>query len=302
MADLLLDRFEKTSPAAGRALVKRLRKAALVVFPKGGRRGTVGTIGGGRFRITLHGGEGTVDAQGAWFDLSEPDFAQVRLIYDLAKAGGMAWLDSWGPTSTIVFDGAALKTLPVELRRPKPAVCTSAKHLARMMGVSSKEIAPQAKPDDKPWTRGFDKRSRSKLPGVRLPPDGECYIWVQLLPDEGIDLMMKRQGAYVRMGKKQGKLQEPVGGTIGFNHWDDWQIRLPTGEVLVPWHVTGYQSRVNRDHLIQATLDAWVAIARDFARSTRRKIATIENGKTLVVRGGNRHPIARLEHRRFEVD
>lgn len=303
MADLVLDRFDSPgSRAAERALVRRLREAALAVFPKGGRHEKVGTIGGGRFKITLRAGEGTVDARGARFDLDDLDFAVVRLIYELAKAGGLAWLDSWGPASTIVFDRATVKTLPAELRRHKPAVCTSAKHLARMMGVLPKEVAPEPEPDEEPWTRGFNKRLMSKLPGVRTPPDGECYVWVQLLADEGVDLMMKRQWGFVRTGKKEGKLQEPIGGGIFFNHWDDWQIRLPTGQVLVPWHVTGYQSRVNRDHLIQATLEAWLAIARDFARATRRKIATIENGKTLVVRGGGRYPLARLEHRRVEVD
>ena len=304
MADLVLVRFNKTagSRVADRAYVKRLREAALAVFPKGVRRGKVGTIGGGRFKITLRPGVGTVDAQGAWFDLDEPDFAVVRLIYELAKAGGMAWVDSWGPASTIVFDRAAVKTLPAELSRPKPAVCTSTGHLARMMGVSPKDVPAKVESDEEPWTRGFNKRARQKPPGLDTLPAGECYVYVQLLPDEDVDLMMKRQWAFVRTGKKEGKLQQPKGGGIFFNHWDDWQIRLPAGQVLVPWHVTGYEHRVHKDHLIPANLEAWLAIARDFARATQRKIATIENGKTLVVRGGGRHPIDRLEQRRFEVD
>jgi hypothetical protein len=304
MADLVLARFARTaSPAAARALVKRLREAALAVFPKGGRQGNVGTIGGRRFKITLRGGggEGTVDADGAIFDLDEPDFAVVRLIYELAKAGGMAWVDSWGPASTVVFDRAAARTLPAEFRRPRPAVCTSDKHLARMMGVSAKQVAPSApsaEPHERPWTRG--KPSRWKLPGLNTPAK-ERYVYIQIMPDEGIQLLMKRLWAFIRTGKKEGKLQQPKGGGITFGYWDNWQIRLPAGQVLIPWHVTGYEARVNNDHLIPANLEAWLSIAHDFARASRRKIATIENGKTLVVRGGGRHPLARLGHRRFEV-
>ena len=73
MADLVLVRFDKTpSREAARARVKRLREAALAVFPKGGLRAKVGSIGGGRFKVTLPEGEGAVDAKGARFDLDAP--------------------------------------------------------------------------------------------------------------------------------------------------------------------------------------------------------------------------------------
>jgi hypothetical protein len=66
--------------------------------------------------------------------------------------------------------------------------------------------------------------------------------------------------------------------------------------------LSGYESRPNADHLISANLEAWQSIARDFARASRRKIATIDHGETLVVRAGGRFPIDELKYRRFEVD
>jgi hypothetical protein len=306
MADLVLVRFDRAgSRVARRALVERLRETALAVFPKGGRQGKVGTIGGARFKVTLRAGEGAVDAQGARFDLDEPDFAVVRLVYELAKAGGMAWVDSWAGPGTVVFDRAAVKGLPAALRRPRPAVCTSLRQLARMMGVPPKDVAPDAEPDEEPdggpWTRGLDKRSRPKLPGLDTPAQEGC-VYVQILPDEDVELMMKRLWAFIRAGKRGGKLEVPTGGGIAFNHWDNWQVRLPAGQVLVPWHLAGYESRPNADHLVPANLEGWLSIARDFARASRRKSATIADGKTLAVRGGGRYPIGRLQYRRFEVD
>jgi hypothetical protein len=169
-----------------------------------------------------------------------------------------------------------------------------------MMGVASMEAAPDAEPEGKPWTR-VDKRSKKQIPGLETR-DKERYVYVQLLPDENIELMMKRLCAFIRVGKKEGKFEQPTGGGISSNHWDNWQIRIPTGQALVPWHIAGYECRPNAEHLIQANLEAWQSIAREFARASRRKIAAISDGKTLVVRGGGQHPISRLEYRRFKVD
>ena len=56
MAELVLIRFEGIrSAAARRALVKRLRAAALSALPDNDPHGEVGDINHGRFRIGLRG-------------------------------------------------------------------------------------------------------------------------------------------------------------------------------------------------------------------------------------------------------
>src|SRR5262245_27316819 len=158
MAELILARFGEIDSATGRrAVVKRLRAAALSILPTGGPHGEVGAINRGRFTIDLRDADASVDCDGAMFELHDVNLPTVALIYDLAKAGEMPIVDSWGPSGTIVFDRAQLKTLPPEFRRPKPAVCTSAQHLARMLGISSKKAPAPARLHKKhQWSREYD--------------------------------------------------------------------------------------------------------------------------------------------------
>jgi hypothetical protein len=302
MAELVLVRFDESRSAdQRRALLRRLRETARSIIAKSARGGEVGTIGGGRFRISYRGSEGSVDPDGALFDLDEADFAIVRLIYELAKAGGMVWVDAWAPSSTILFDAAQRESVPPEFRRPRPALCTSAEHLARMLGVSTTPKAPAPRPaklhEKHRWSHQHENRSRARLPGLHADPKRR-YIYVQVKPGEGADLLMKQLAAFIRAGKKQKKLTEPAGGGIFCDHSDDWELRLPGGDVFIPLHVTGYGHRPNTDHLIPANIEAWLAIARDFGRQSNRRTATIAGGKTLVLDSGRRYRLAQAESRR----
>src|SRR5512138_1567121 len=139
----------------------------------------------GRFKIELPGGEGTVDHAGATFELDEPDFTVISLIYALGRAGNMTIVDSWGPSSTIVFDRSQVKTLPAEFRRPKPALCTSVGELARMLEVSTEKRRKASPTLGKKyqWSKDHDNRYLGRLPG--LTEDSERrYIYIGTKPGE----------------------------------------------------------------------------------------------------------------------
>src|SRR5262245_57369897 len=139
MAYVFLAKVQPSKSAPGRrALVKRLRETVRAIVPKEDRRYKVGRLNRECFKIEVPGGDGTVEHDGAYFDLDEPEAPTISLLYELAKAGRMAMMEA-GP-GAILFDKAQLKTLPAELRRPKPAVCSSPAELARMLGFSLEEL------------------------------------------------------------------------------------------------------------------------------------------------------------------
>jgi hypothetical protein len=290
MAELVLITFsDLNSPLRGRPLLKFLRYIALANIPQDDRHYKVGPINRNRFKITIPGGEGTIDPDSAFFDHDELDLPIISLIYNLAKAGGMAMVDSAGPTSTILFNPTPLKNLPPEFRRPKPALCASADHLAKILGVSTKK-SPARKTQNKKhdWSTDHNNRSRGRLPGL-VPNPNESIIYVESTLDEDLEQMMKRFSKFLR----DKKLITPKGGGI----WPEpFQLRLRSAEIFIPWRITGYESRPNSDHLIPSNIQTWLHLARLFAKQTKRKLATIENAKTLKL-NTRRLPLTQLESR-----
>ena len=302
MAELVLIRFAKSRSAdARRELVKRRRTAALSALPDRDRQHEIGAISRSRFKVRVRGSGGTVDADGAMFDLDDPDMAVMSVIYEVAKAGDMAMVDSGGPTYAVLFDGGRPNTLPAEWRKPKPAVCKSALQLARMVGASTKAEKPAKKLHPKyQWSAEHASRSRGRLPGIGANPK-EPVLFVQVTADEDADvpLMMRRFDRTTVLPRRKANRPVPVGGGV----WpEDWQLRLPGGEVFVPWQITGYESRVNEDHLVPWNIETWLRIARAFARRTKRRTGTITGGKTFVLDDGRRFPLGKLESRQMPPD
>ncbi len=275
---------------------RQLRDAARAALPPGEPHYKLGSLNRDRFKIELPSGEGTVHADSAIFDLDEPDFTVISLIYDLAKAGDMAMIESGGPSSTILFDRAQLKSMPPEFRRPKPALCTSAGQLARMLGVSTEK--PPARPKlgkTHQWSRDHDNRYLGRLPGLREDNPSERHICVEIKPGEGLEFIAKSLAQFTRALKKQ-KQPVPEGGGLT-SMCVHKEPRLPTGEIFIPLDVTGYGWRPNTDHLIPANIERWLAIARAFGRETGRNTGMIVNGKMFVLDTGRRYPLAKLESR-----
>ena len=294
MADLILIRFRPVKSAVQRrSLVTQLRDAARSAVPEQNPGWEIGPVNHGRFKIQLPGGEGTVDSEGAhFFDLDEPDFSIVTLIYDLARAGDMAMVESGGPAGAILFDRSQARVLPAEFRRPKPVLCTSAAHLARLLGVSTKPARAPAKLHKRfQWSHDHDTRYRGRLHGLREDPQ-ERYIYLQVLPGETEDSLQIAQGKYIR----QSKTKVPDGGNIGTVGYA-WELRLPSGEVFIALRVVGYSWKANSDHGIPSRIEAWLRIARAFARASKRQCGTIVGGKTFVLDNGRRYPLRKLESR-----
>ena len=297
MADLfLISLGELKSRPQRRNLVQKLRETAKVALPMSEPHFKVGSLNHGRFKIELPGGEGTVDHAGATFDLDEPDFTVISLIYALARAGSMAIVDSWGPSSTILFDRAQLKTLPPELRRLKPALCASAAQLARMLEVSTEtpRRSPPKLGKKYQWSKDHNNRYLGRLPGLTEDPEIR-YIYIETKSGEGLDLLIQDWHRYLRAQKKQGKTV-PQGGGLS-SMYVHKELRLPGGEIFIPLDVTGYECRPNADHLVPANIERWLAIARAFGRATSRKTGMILRAKSFVLDTGRRYPLSRLESR-----
>jgi len=295
MADVILLRFGKIKSAAHRrALLQQLRDAARAAVPQDQPRYRVGTLKHNRFKVELPGGEGTVDAEGAMFDLDEPDFSTISLVFALAKTGGMVMIE--GGPSTVLFDRAQSKTLPLEFRRPKPVVCTSVAHLARTFGLSTKQPA-RAEPKlgkKHQWSHDHDNRYLGRLPGLTEQRNVK-HLFIETRPGEGLEHLLKDFPRFVRALKKQGN-SVPEGGGLSSMAVHK-ELRLPGGEIFIPLDVTGYSSRANTDHLVQPNIEAWLAIARAFCRKTKRKTGIIVKCKTFVLDGGQRYPLSRLKSR-----
>jgi hypothetical protein len=105
---------------------------------------------------------------------------------------------------------------------------------------------------------------------------------------------MKRSGRFLKEHKRTTGRGPPGAGGVGSS---DWLTRLPTGEVLVPWGVTGYDCRPDTDHLIPANIEAWMAILT-FARQTRRATGSIVGGKKFVLDDGRSSPLTACYSRR----
>ncbi len=290
MAELVLISLADGTPTRRRTLLKQLRQTALASVPLDDRRYKVTHIRGKRFTITIPGGEGSVDHNGALFEHDELEMPIISLIYNLAKTGQMALVDSAGPTSTLLFDRADLSKLPPELRRPRPAVCTSAQHLARMLGVSTKAPPVSTKSSKKhDWSTDHANRSRGRIPGLINNPN-EPIIYIQTTPDENLESLMKGFNRFLC----DKKLKPPIGSGI----WpEDFQLRLPTGNIFIPWKITGYEARPNSDHLVPTNIENWLKLAHAFARHTNRRTGTIQNGKTFLL-NNRRLPLSKLESRR----
>jgi hypothetical protein len=289
MAELVLISLADADPSRRRALLKQLRQAALASVPLDDRRYKVTHIRGKRFTITIPGGEGAVDHNGALFEHDELEMPIISLMYNLAKTGNMAVVDSAGPTSTLLFDRADLSKLPAEFRRPKPAVCTSATHLAKMLGVSIKPSKTSPKQSKNQWSTDHTNRSRGRIPGLINNPK-EPIIYIQTTPDENLQSLMNSFNRFLRAKK----LKPPAGGGI----WpEDFQLRLSTDDVFIPWKITGYEARPNSDHLVPTNIENWLKLAHAFARHTNRRTGTIQNGKTFLL-NNRRLPLSKLESRR----
>lgn len=295
MADVILLRFgEIKSAARHRALLQQLRDAARAALPQDQPHYRVGTLKHNRFKVELPGGEGTVDAEGAMFDLDEPDFWTLSLVFALAKTGGMVMVE--GGPSTVLFERTQSKTLPPEFRRPKPVVCTSVAHLARMFGVSTKQpVRAEPKLGKKhQWSRDHDNRYLGRLPGLTEERNVK-QLFIETRAGEGLEHLLKDFPRFVRALKKQGE-SVPEGGGLSSMAVHK-ELRLPGGEVFIPLDVTGYSWRANTEHLIQPNIEAWLGIARAFCRTTKRQTGMIVKGKTFVLDGGRRYPLSRLESR-----
>jgi hypothetical protein len=293
MADVFLAKFEPLKSASRRReLLKKLRDTARRTAPKNDSRYKVGSLNQGSFKVEVPGGSGTVHHDGAFLDLDEPEAPTISLIYELAKAGGMAMVDA-GASGTILFDKAQLKTVPAEFRRPRPAICASAAQLARMLGFSLKDL-PSGPPPPKQYRWSILKSTRwDRLPGFHENPK-ERELYVETKPGEALNTQLDHLFDFIKALKKRKKLPEGGGITSILMHWE---LRLPGGEVFIPWHVTGYGWRANTENLILPTLEKWLAIARAFARQTSRRTGIITRGKALVLDTESRYPLSVLESR-----
>jgi hypothetical protein len=291
------------SPAP-KGLLKELRQAALAIAPAQGPLYEIGKIGGGRFTIDLRSCQATVRPDGGEFRLEDPDPQTVRLIYALAKTGNLIITNSRGPSDAIVVNRTQLKHLPAGMADPKPALCKSAKDLGPLLGIPPKPKRPTRSKPESPGLHDWSKKHMDRrfgrgdpephLPG--LHEDWERHhLYVQLKPDEGALLAMKRFGQFLKQRKGKARRALPDGGGVGSS---DWLLRTPGGETLVPWSVTGYHWRANTDHLIPANIEAWMAILREFARHTDRATGTIVGGKKFVLGDGRSCSLTACESRR----
>jgi hypothetical protein len=303
--DLFLFALDDLRSAARRkARLKELRQVALAIVPASDPLCEVGTINGRRFKIELRAAEAIVRADGIQFSIDDLQRETIPLLYQLARTGDMIITEVSGPSAAVVTDRAQLKRLPAEFQKPRPAVCTSPKELARLLGFSPKDAKPKrSKPDTKglyQWSNIHDNRRfahgdpEPRLPGLRDKPE-ERHFYLELKPNEGSLLLMKRFGQFLKEQKKQSHLRLPDGGGVGST---DWLIRLPTGQVLVPWSVTGYHWRPNTDHLIPANIEAWLTILRKFARQTDRATGSISGSKKFLLGDGRSYPLSACESRR----
>jgi len=300
--ELFLIRFDPAPAPKG--ILAELRRAARSVVPAGDPLCEVGQTGGGRFRVETRSSQATVTADGADFRIDAFEPHTVPLVYAIAKAGGMAVTNARGPSETIVTTRGQLKHLPAAIRRSKPAVCESAEELGPLLGLVPQDAKPKRRKADRggqyEWSKKHGDRRLGRgdpepyLPGLREDPK-ERYFYVQLKPGEGSLLLMKRFVQFIKEHKRTTKQGPPGGGGVGNS---DWLIRVPTGEVLVPWGVTGYDSRPDSDHLIPANIEAWVALLREFARQTQRATGTIVGGKKFVLDDGRSSPLTACKSRR----
>jgi len=108
---------------------------------------------------------------------------------------------------------------------------------------------------------------------------GDCHR-APVVPGRTPPRVPRPRPRFIKALKKRKKIPEGGGITSILMHWE---LRLPGGEVFIPWHVTGYGWRVNTAHLIMPTLEKWLAIARAFAHQTNRRTGMITKGKALVL-------------------
>ena len=221
----------------------------------------------------------------------------MSLIYQIGKGGTMAIIDSGFEPGAIVFSREQLATMPPEFRRPKPTLCTSAAHLARLFGVSTKPPASRKLHKRYQWSAEHRTRYKGHLLGIQDNPE-ESHIYIQAKPGENDRLVHEAFWKFARPGRKRKqKFKLPDGGVLG-TIGESWELRLPKGEVFIGWSVTGYSWRRNTDHLIPVNLAAWLALARKFGQSTGRLTGTVVKGKTFVLDNGRRYPLTRVESRR----
>jgi hypothetical protein len=305
--ELYLVRFgPPRSPAQGKVLLGELRKRALALVPADDPLCKVGAISHGSFKIALRFSEAKVADDLVEFLIDDFEQQTIPLIHAIAIKGEYVITNAEGPSSVVVMKAAQLKLLPAELRKPKPAVCTSPKRLAALLGLSPGDISGRARPAKGrayQWSKNHKRRRLGHgdpypdLPGLR-ETHNERFLFLQTKPDEGAMLLMDRFHQFLKARKKL-KLPLPGGGGVGNS---DWIVRTPTGETFIPWNVSCYAVEPRSEHTIPAKIAAWLDILRDFARQSERASATISAGKGFVLSDGPRHPLGACESRRTTDD
>ena len=300
--ELFLVRVDPSPPHKG--LLRELRRAVLPLVPAGDPLCRVGAISGGRFRIKARSCAATVRADGADFRVDGPGPEVLRFIFAVASTGDLVITNAGGRAGTVLTRRAQRKHLPAAMRRPAPALCTSAKALGPLLGIPGtpgRMKAPgPARGGPYDWSHRHQGRRLGRgdpapdLPGLRPTPE-ERHVYMGLKAGEGPLLAMERWATFARARLRRAKSAAPSGGGVGNS---DWFLRDPGGRVFVPWGVTGYDSRPNSDHLVPANMEAWVTRLQAFARASGRATGTIAAGRALVLSDGRRHPLSACESRR----
>jgi hypothetical protein len=272
--DLVLARYDEggtNSPKAPGVLAELHRAAELALAPD-----AVSAVHDDGFEVELEMGSGSVNARHAVFQVAEFGKRDIRLIYDLARAGDMVLILEGGNPRVILTDPKQRPNLPRDWvgEQESTPVATSAAHLGRLMHKALAE--PEAYRSR--VAQSYDKHSSQPLNSAPWKSSNyrDRVVYVQARRRERPITQLNKYFKHYDSLYKAGGADLPRGGFLG---GFGWIVQLPSAELFYGFATQG-------DH------EGWMKTVRSFASAEARLVGWIEGeGERFVCDDGRSFPL-----------